>query len=476
MRFAKRNLLSAMVLSFFLAIAGMTVWVFLWTIGYGFYSQWFIQSSRNPGLVICKDGQALLQTYDARLRTYTYKDPDGNPVEAPGDKEARGGGISGRSSLHRPQQLFWESRIIGFHDAKTPPNYWYLICDNQSPRHGYFVGYAQVSKQLVGYIGSQGFRSNPPTDTEQFLIDDVGTLVGKHTRENASEGMEPIYFGGDSRESAPFLISDGKLQLVRLNDRTVETISLPTKIDSISYAEENVSNTNNPYRLLARGPEQIYMLTQTGSLLSTLPLPEAVHTLDLTLYNWWTDQPIIVTTDYTGTSDPNYYVTNCYWLNRDGAIAKHEQFKLAPKQQNSGPYFAIVMPAPSLLALAATMTVVSEVDRGGSPDLGSAAKEFFAKQWHGIAIVAVLTVVAALVTYRHHRRYAKSGSLAWAIFVLCFGVPGAIGYWLHRRWPLLLTCGQCGQSTPADQIACRSCARELPLPTQKQIEIFVEAA
>jgi hypothetical protein len=71
-----------------------------------------------------------------------------------------------------------------------------------------------------------------------------------------------------------------------------------------------------------------------------------------------------------------------------------------------------------------------------------------------------------------HRRYAHHGAIAWAIFVLITGVPGFIGYLLHRRWPVVVRCEHCGAQTPRDRDTCLNCGTAFPPPAPKGIEVF----
>ena len=57
------------------------------------------------------------------------------------------------------------------------------------------------------------------------------------------------------------------------------------------------------------------------------------------------------------------------------------------------------------------------------------------RDWPAILLLCIVSAVLAGICYRHHRRYADRGGAAWALFILVMGVPGAIGYWLHRPWP-----------------------------------------
>jgi hypothetical protein len=56
-------------------------------------------------------------------------------------------------------------------------------------------------------------------------------------------------------------------------------------------------------------------------------------------------------------------------------------------------------------------------------------------------------------------------------FVLLLGVPGVIGYLLHRRWPVFETCSACGRVV-GDREACHACGDALPPPPPTGTEVF----
>src|SRR5262245_10066375 len=90
------------------------------------------------------------------------------------------------------------------------------------------------------------------------------------------------------------------------------------------------------------------------------------------------------------------------------------------------------------------------------------------------ALLAIGVVSAALATwcYKRHRRYSEHGAAAWAGFVFVMGPPGLIGYLLHRHWPMIERCQNCGKDSPRDRDACLHCGTEFPTPAMKGIEIF----
>ncbi|MGQ0634150.1 MAG: hypothetical protein ACT4QC_06055 [Planctomycetaceae bacterium] len=56
--------------------------------------------------------------------------------------------------------------------------------------------------------------------------------------------------------------------------------------------------------------------------------------------------------------------------------------------------------------------------------------------WPVIGAVSALGAFLAFLTDRRRRKYALPRSYAWLVFVFLLGLPGFVGYLLHRRWPV----------------------------------------
>ena len=89
-----------------------------------------------------------------------------------------------------------------------------------------------------------------------------------------------------------------------------------------------------------------------------------------------------------------------------------------------------------------------------------------------ILMLSAFSAVAAWVVYRHARRYAQGGAAAWAVFALAFGLPGLVGYWLHRNWPHRARCPNCAAVVPRDRLKCAACEANFLPPAQLGIEVF----
>ena len=94
--------------------------------------------------------------------------------------------------------------------------------------------------------------------------------------------------------------------------------------------------------------------------------------------------------------------------------------------------------------------------------------------WPSLLAVLALSSLLAAIAWRRARAFGLSRreQLVWAGFVLLFGVPAAVGFLLHRRWPVREPCPSCHLRCARDRDACAECGAPFPAPTLKGIEIF----
>lgn len=67
---------------------------------------------------------------------------------------------------------------------------------------------------------------------------------------------------------------------------------------------------------------------------------------------------------------------------------------------------------------------------------GETARKFLAATWPTHLFVTLLAAGFAYVAHRHRVAHRLSRSYVWMTFVVLFGLPGFVGYLLHRRWPV----------------------------------------
>src|SRR5262249_42173371 len=89
---------------------------------------------------------------------------------------------------------------------------------------------------------------------------------------------------------------------------------------------------------------------------------------------------------------------------------------------------AIAVPAPIVPAVVPFLP--------GLFDKARTVQDVFHQAWPAILLILFVARAVTTLAARWRRRYAQPCSSAWLAFVFLFGLPGFVGYLLHRRWPI----------------------------------------
>jgi hypothetical protein len=119
---------------------------------------------RQESLVVRSDGVPLIQSFAMENASpITYRDLSGRLQVAP-ERNEQLPMVSMAGEHGAPGFFFhprWDQRIKPFVDAQVPTVNWFFVHDGRPEGAGYFVGYDRLSNRRVGYIGLNGFRSDP---------------------------------------------------------------------------------------------------------------------------------------------------------------------------------------------------------------------------------------------------------------------------------------------------------------------------
>ena len=456
-----------MILALTLAIGGTIVWVFVVLTGASLWNS-VTPASMSKVITVTQAGQVLIQQYHRSFVDVTYQTLEGKLVtDAAELKFSQPARINPPDAGNPRRHFQWHERLVSYKDNRLPATFWYLLLDTPTSERAYFVGYDSKSRRLIGYIGLNGFRSTPPTQDERF---DFGPtlMTGNHAGVNSGGQNEPYSYAYPDRDQATvWVISEGKLFLVDLTARSVRPISLPSPIHRVSVAIGEPDAGNNTYRLFAQADDRVFVLSLAGSLLYTISLPEQLRDDDLQLYHWWRPQCIVY------YQEPGTLAQHVYWV-QGGKITREQKIELNTDFSFSGQLWkmAISVPSPAAWGLVCVLAANEKVGRSQEPNLYNALVSTIREAKFPFLAVCLLSAVASVYCYRRHRRYSDQGSLRWAIFVLITGVPGLVGYWLHRRWPPTEHCRRCGKNAPRDRETCRYCETVFPTPIATGKEIL----
>lgn len=466
---AHKHLMATIIVAAFLGSGALVIWWLVVGITFSIIGQW-TEAPLAEWLQISPDGEPIIQQFHkrqhGRYHSVTYRTAEGQPitVSSPPPQPAAGASLPAESH-GPPQKLLWDQRIASVGNTQNPPDYWYLIRDELPTGYAYFMGYNFESEQLVGYLSRIRFSSEPPSMDDRF----------SHTE--GTDFNAPFQLGQMPRSSsrAVNLISGGQLFEIDLNRRAVRALQLPGQAISFAtvYERTDPSTSEFEQRIAVRTKDKIFILDyEQGQALREISIPEKLRDQSFDLYFWWKPTPIFVTDARGWLRYPEVH-----WVNEQGKITRHEIIHLvtqhAPEPKSMAWMAAGGFLSPSIYAVGAfIVSPLSDVYFDKAPNYSAALAQQWAAAWPAFLALCLLSVVLAAGCYRRHRRYSDRNSTAWAGFVLVAGVPGLVGYLLHRRWPVMERCRKCGKESPRDRDACLFCGAEFPTPAPKGIEIF----
>ncbi len=469
------NWFSPIVLATILATGAAIVWAggIVWAVFIA--EQLFSQRQPSESLALTIDGRALLRSYHPnKIQPWTYRTLDGQSVEVSEIELQNVNSQVPAPSKHSRYLPPWNQRVVGFAQMRGIPTYWYLMHDGQSQGHAYFVIFDPNSRGKIGYFGLCGFRPGVAPLEERFAIDSLLLPRGAYASESFSWGGVPTA----SPEDVPvvFVTSNESLFRVDLQRQSIRPILLPDKVLAVSHFSEPIAVEDEERfiykrRIAVRLPDRILWLSLEGETLHVVPLPKEIREASLSMYGTTGPDSILVS-NTTAPQSP----TEIYWITGEGGVARHETLRLdQPPQDRRLAMWMLtgVLPSPGIQTLGAlTLGPWEEMEQNGITDYSTALVHSLGDTWPPLLAVYALSTILAVVCYRHYRSYDKTGGLVWAAFVLVLGVPGLVGYWLHRRWPATERCPHCGATVPRDRENCLACAAEFPAPALKGIEVF----
>jgi hypothetical protein len=166
-----------------------------------------------------------------------------------------------------------------------------------------------------------------------------------------------------------------------------------------------------------------------------------------------------------------------YRVAADGSVADKTELALEngstlPRTRQAELAYAVVtVPAPAVL-LAGGSYMAAMVEPRQS--FATALWNLLSANWPAVAVMTAIAAALAAGAWWWARAFglAPRERAAWAVFVLLLGIPGLVGFLLHRRWPARVTCPTCGERTACDHDACTRCDTTFPAPALNGTEIF----
>ncbi len=142
-----------------------------------------------------------------------------------------------------------------------------------------------------------------------------------------------------------------------------------------------------------------------------------------------------------------------YRFANDGAIQDHFELSLqtgstALSKQAQAFLLILGVPAPAVVVVVTLFLALVTDQIEGFPAVLTALLKDSAPSL--IAVLALALILAGMA-WRRCRAFglSRQGQIAWAVFVLLFGLPAFVGFLLYRRWPIREPCPNCQTQVPA---------------------------
>jgi hypothetical protein len=413
---------------------------------------------------------------DSRLR---YRTLDGEQTEGLGQfQTSRLRGPEGVKQLDVPVE--WSRRIFAASDHELAPEYWYLIHDGRPDGHTWLEGFDSVTRQRMGYIGRHGFQNAPPTSDDLFPINwpafqasVVSTFWGRFGYQPSLLDWRP------GPERIPpwigYVVTDGKLVEIDVREHSVRTLLEDPRIVSASV----VSHLSTDATVSESAIRRFVAVRSADRLWIVDPHTDQSH--DLLIPDSWADLPylgillvddqIVLTNESWPQTDPVMLV----WLTQDGRVLQERSVSLRTDVFPKPGVWAQVVAVPVPIVVVLNILVGDPLNELYGTVRAAHVEAMTAswRRWRGpFAAICLLSIALAVWCFWRHRRNAQPGAWVWCVFVLLLGVPGLIGYLLHRRWPVRETCPACGRPAVVDRETCQHCGAPFPTPTLQGIEVF----
>jgi hypothetical protein len=403
---------------------------------------------------LTKDGEPLIQVYAYGRQVPTYRRLDGTLVPAAEAQRTTIGAASiSPTATGRPRS--WRERLEAFKDDQIPGTYWYAVEPPEAPGTMFFVGYDELTRGNIGYVGRDGFSATLPAPGQSFPVRLSSMRPFHGVIESVqynyySSAAEPTWQGSTAQyANAPpdalWVMSPNAVFEVRLTSRTVRQI-FRSQEELLRLASSTFHRDEKLHiQLLVRtGTELLIINPATGeseSLPIGAPPPQAYQSMAQL-----EDGRRVVHTQRLPTVYGSQRLQHEFtWYAADGSIEK--QAEVATKQYSDPPLAVLAAglsaggPAPigPVAAIAAAPWVLR---MEGNPDsFGGRLNLAFRIFGAWLVIALAIGVACAWACRRREVDVFGNASWLWPILVGALGWFGWMAYICIRPLPARLPHG-----------------------------------
>lgn len=334
---------------------------------------------------------------------------------------------------------------------------WYYVFDE-----GRIRGYSHRDKNLVGYLGPDGFSLAAKTNSARF---------------------EDVLRGGLDQNLLRF---SHKAYRVELLTKQVILLATAPPNQTMRGAFEISSSYTNPESdrvLLVTTDNQIQAFTTEGKLLFVTPLLHDLKTYGTIQaavmskrerFFFW-HSPSWKLEEQEKVAQLPIYLTE---VASDGTVTKTHELPQTESSYNPSrwsEYVECFLIPPS--ACAAFLGIIKAGEQLGIPDC--------IDSWHRIQyenrkypwrgeIICVFALLCVPIAFRASKVYGfcKSVQWGWSIATFLLGWPGLLMFAAIHDWPAREVCSACGKKRVVDRDRCEHCEAEFPMPALDGTDIF----
>lgn len=449
-------------------------------------------------IVIAKDGTPLIagskRGPSSEQNFLAYRDVNGATVPVHvGEQHLPSVMLA---SYEAPGDFAWPHRMLLYGvPGETETELWYFVHDGRVSGRGRFIGYRWKSHEKVGYISAAGFSEEEPNLEDWFHTDPNLWMVltaslqaiGGHGAFASIENVLNRFHSGDKRAADIFVRGLTTVHHVDLRGRTAakiyESADEPPISLSVAYATGPAGK---------QFPRQIHIRTRTRVLVADDPLaeqaiPESLREQEVLEYVRVNDQQCIFQTPRTERSDSAFTIyQRIFHTSRAGVIGSSQEIllRVQPIQPTPPPVLLPFWALSSPLVLDFMAFVFAPLEamiRFDKTYLDAHATFTVDLSRNGIRLpllffvfTHLFPVLPAAYAWRRGGQYGESlvTRKVWTAFVYLTGIPGLVGYLLHRSWPVSEVCSSCGASTPVSLETCSACGKQADALELTGTEIF----
>ncbi len=282
-------------------------------------------------------------------------------------------------------------------------------------------------------------------------------------REYLHDQRSDVEFDGKSpiEESQLLILSEGKVWTFDLKERTVRPFSSDTSVQAVSvarrldplpddYQSKNLEEADDTMILrefvALRLDDHIRLTNPELGEAFEIPIPNEIRDSYIDFFCLLADGSMVAKgqvqyrerTAQAGVESDHRIVR----INRDGT---QESWNTTTRSSyhrslisNRAYWWMTVwmVPAPLVSSLTTTLGHAVATDRDPELTFYDVMLEGFERAWPALLTLSLFSVMLAWLADIRLANHRLPRSYVWLIFIFLFGLPGYIGFLLHRKWPV----------------------------------------